>query len=73
MFRSIEIKTILKNQSLIKQLRSITTQPEKAPESKFQQEWDNAKPFENVPTMSMLQAIRNFLPGGKRVEIGLNN
>lgn len=65
MFRSIEFRSLLKSQSLVKQLRSLTTQPEKAFDSKFQQEWDNAKPFESIPAMTKIQAIRNFMPGGE--------
>ncbi|KAL7047149.1 hypothetical protein ACKWTF_002810 [Chironomus riparius] len=31
----------------------------------FQDEWNNAKPYENIPKLSKFQLIRGFLPGGK--------
>ncbi|KAI8115282.1 Cytochrome P450 CYP12A2 [Lucilia cuprina] len=31
----------------------------------FSSEWQTAKPFEEIPTMSSFQLIRKFLPGGK--------
>lgn len=33
--------------------------------TKFAQEWAQAKPFEEIPTLSTFQLLRNFLPGGK--------
>lgn len=34
-------------------------------EVKIQNEWNNAKPFEEIPSLSRLQVIRRFSPGGK--------
>jgi hypothetical protein len=32
---------------------------------RFEDEWANAKPFESIPTLSKLQTVRAFMPGGK--------
>ncbi|XP_073817034.1 cytochrome P450 CYP12A2-like [Musca autumnalis] len=34
-----------------------------------QTEWDQAKPFEEMPTMSTFQFLMNFLPGGKYAKL----
>jgi hypothetical protein len=31
---------------------------------KLSEEWKNAKPFETLPSMTKLQAIKSFIPGG---------
>lgn len=36
-------------------------------EKNFQTTWDNAKPFSEVPGPSILQMLRNFLPGGNEI------
>lgn len=64
MFRSIESKLYSRGQRLTSQLRLLATQPAIATEIKFQDEWNNAKPFESIPGMTKLEAIRRFLPGG---------
>lgn len=68
MIRTIESKLFSQGHFLKSPLRLASThttkQTTKAPETKFQDEWDNAKPFESIPAMSTLQAIKNFLPGG---------
>jgi hypothetical protein len=41
------------------------TQPIENQSVRFEDEWANAKPFESIPRLSKLQAIRAFMPGGK--------
>jgi hypothetical protein len=63
MFRSLEVTRIFRVQSSIAQaFRVLSTQPQT--ESKFQDEWNNAKPFESMPALSVFQLMRNFAPGG---------
>ncbi|XP_037815902.1 cytochrome P450 CYP12A2-like isoform X1 [Lucilia sericata] len=40
-------------------------EPDDDIKSTFSSEWQSAKPFEEIPTMSSFTLIRNFLPGGK--------
>lgn len=63
MFRLRRI-TSLKKDSVLKNCttRSVNTV---ATQSKFQEEWNGAKNYENIPAMSKMVAIRAFLPGGK--------
>ena len=67
MFRPIDLKILIRGQSLVSPIRAFSIQPAKAPstESKFQDEWNTAKPFKSIPSMSMLQITRRFMPGGK--------
>jgi hypothetical protein len=30
----------------------------------FQEEWNNAKPYEEIPKLSIFQLVKGFLPGG---------
>lgn len=48
-------------------LRVLSTRAatEPAPEVKFQDEWDNAKPYSEIPGPSTFEVIRRFMPGGK--------
>lgn len=39
--------------------------------SKFEVEWANAKPYNEIPTLSKLQLMRAFLPGGKYYKLSL--
>ncbi len=43
-------------------LRVLSTRA--ATEVKFQDEWDNAKPYKEIPGPSSYQLIRRFMPGG---------
>ncbi|XP_013107497.2 cytochrome P450 CYP12A2 [Stomoxys calcitrans] len=58
----------LSNQPL-KQLRFLASPSAKPIGSEssttFEQEWQAAKPYAEVPTMGLLRMLRNFLPGGK--------
>ena len=33
----------------------------------FQEEWNNAKPYDDIPKLSKFQLIRGFLPGGLKL------
>lgn len=72
MIRTVNTRLFSQGQLLRAPLRLASTQTAKASESKFQDEWDNAKPFESIPAMTKLQAIRNFLPGGNLLCWGLS-
>lgn len=66
MFRLIDTKILARGQSLACSAMKFSTQTASAPDKNFQDEWANAKPFESIPAMTKLQAIRAFLPGGKK-------
>ncbi|XP_037815904.1 cytochrome P450 CYP12A2-like [Lucilia sericata] len=40
--------------------------------SEANKEWQNAKPFHEMPTMSIFSMIKNFLPGGKYANLDTN-
>lgn len=67
MIRSIKSKMMFRGQIFAMSMRFLSAQPAEAPatQSKIQQEWNNAKPFESMPSLTRLGMIRNFLPGGK--------
>lgn len=33
--------------------------------SNFQEEWDKARPYDQIPKLTKISLIRGFLPGGK--------
>lgn len=47
-------------------LRVLSTRVAAEPvaEVKFQDEWENAKPYKEIPGPSTYQLIRRFMPGG---------
>lgn len=67
MFRPAELKTLIRGQGLITSIRSLSAEAARAPatDSKFQDEWNNAKPFESIPALTVFGVIRSFLPGGR--------
>ncbi|XP_073817038.1 cytochrome P450 CYP12A2-like [Musca autumnalis] len=68
-----------KYQFVVKQLTQIrclatnsTTQlAENESKLSFAEEWKSAKPYEEIPTMPALKMLRNFLPGGKFVNVDI--
>lgn len=65
MFRPVELKIIFRCQG---HWRKLSTQAATKPaDSKFQEEWNSAKPYASIPAMTKLQALRAFLPGGKEI------
>lgn len=64
MLRSTQLKTLFVVQSPTFNSRFFSAQTAKATSSNFKEEWNNAKPYESVPKLTKLQAIRSFLPGG---------
>jgi hypothetical protein len=68
MFRSAELKIISRGQNLIGPIRVFSAQPaQKAAGVKFQDEWDNAKPYESIPSMGKFGVIRSCMPGGEKL------
>lgn len=71
MFRPSEMKMIFQGRCLIAPMRpkfrelTAQAQTEIPVDTKFQEEWNNAKPYGSIPAPSRLQLMRNFLPGGK--------
>lgn len=67
MFRSRELKTLFGGQiqNSVQKLRLFSAQAAKAASPNFKDEWNNAKPYGNIPSMSKLGAIKRFMPGGK--------
>ncbi|XP_065371242.1 cytochrome P450 CYP12A2-like [Calliphora vicina] len=63
---------LIKQQKQVPALRFQSTAPaatavktEDNYEASATKEWQNAKPFEEIPTISSFSLLRNFLPGGK--------
>jgi hypothetical protein len=65
MIRSRELKILFGGQNQASKFRVFSAQAVKATSSNFQKEWDDAKPYESIPAMTKLGAIRNFMPGGE--------
>lgn len=66
---TLKIKTTFRSPSALV-LRSFSVQPAALEaETNFQREWRLAQPYESIPRMSTLQAIRAFLPGGEEISI----
>lgn len=54
---------ILRCQSSFNQLRAFTAQVEAKP-ANFNDEWNSAKKFEEIPQLSTIPFLMRFLPGG---------
>jgi hypothetical protein len=65
MLRSNLFKSFLEVQSPLQKLRVFSAEAAKATKPNFKEEWDSAKPYESIPAMTKLQAIRYFMPGGE--------
>jgi hypothetical protein len=63
MLRSRLFKAVFEAQSPLQNLRFFAAEASKA--TNFKEEWDNAKPYASIPSMSKLQALRYFTPGGE--------
>ena len=62
----IKSKMIFRGQIFATSVRVLSAQPARAPatDSKFQEDWNNAKSFESMPSLTRLEMFRSFLPGG---------
>ncbi|XP_061391259.1 cytochrome P450 CYP12A2-like [Musca vetustissima] len=62
----------------LNQIRSVATNPnhplsETSPKSSFSEQWQLANPYEEIPTLGSFEMFRNFLPGGKFVNLDLTD
>lgn len=64
MIRLFDRKVLIRGQTLIQSVCRLSTQTAAARDKNFEDEWNNAKPFESIPAMSKVEAVRAFLPGG---------
>jgi hypothetical protein len=72
MFRPAELRNIFRGQSLIKPLSRTFCSPntaEKSADLKFQDEWNSAKAYEDIPGFTVFGSIKNFMPGGEIVRV----
>ncbi|XP_065371241.1 cytochrome P450 CYP12A2-like isoform X2 [Calliphora vicina] len=53
------------NQTISKTFQSTETIAATTQTNSFKQEWENARPFEEIPTQKKITGLFNFLPGGK--------
>ncbi|CRK87076.1 CLUMA_CG000842, isoform A [Clunio marinus] len=65
MLKIIANNLLLFGRGSIDQVRMVATKAQHAVDYKIQNEWKDAKPYEDIPALSKFQLTRRFLPGGK--------
>jgi hypothetical protein len=63
MLRSKLFKAVLEAESSLQNQRFFASEASKT--TNFKEEWNNAKPYESIPSMTRFQGLRNFIPGGE--------